>query len=120
MPRTHGLQVFAPAPTATHRLEDPERADEARHLDCRAYDRCLAGAAAQGWRSFHCRGCAAYVAQTPGERYRDLLGLLQLLAEVQLPAAVEAPRSPARAGGGLFLRDLDDTMPLPLAAATRR
>ncbi len=118
MPTTVELQVLAPAPSPAHSLGDPDRCAEARRLGCRAYDRCLTVAADRGWRGFHCRACDAYVPQTPGERYRDLIGLLELLADSQLVAGLadaSPPAPPARAV--TFLFDADDTMPLSIPLA---
>ena len=112
------LPVLASAPAPAHVLDDPERAAQVRRLDCRGYDACLAVAAERGWRSFHCRACRAYAAQTPGQRHRDMLGMLQLLAEMQLLTATApaAPPAPPRTHAGPFLLDLDDTGALPVAA----
>ncbi len=123
MPKPVTLKVLAPHPSPAHGLDDGERAAAARRLDCRAYDGCLALADERGWRGFHCRACVAYVAQTPRQRYRDMLAMLQLLADGQVVARLTAATTTAtttttsasaRAPQRLFLPDADDTAPLAI------
>jgi hypothetical protein len=116
MPRPPSL--LAPSPQPAHLCADGDVAAAARRLDCRTYDRCLALAARRGWRGFHCRACRAYAPLPSHAQHRDLLGLLALVVEGGLgPAAVGTPPPPPPTHQGVFLPDVDDTVPQPVVAA---
>ena len=51
-----------------------------RRLDCASYSDCLSEAAAEGWESFTCAGCVAYVQLDGEQRALDMVGLLALAA----------------------------------------
>jgi hypothetical protein len=132
--------IAAPNPTRCHRIEDPELAASARHLDCQTYNTCLDLAARKDWRGFHCGGCGAYQAPTPLQRRRDMLGALRLLAETQVMSLLatgetvvdeedeehddsveKTPAAPSSAARrGTFLLDDDDTGAIPVALSATR
>lgn len=83
--RPAGLEVL-PNPTPRKRVEDPDRTSGTRHLHCRRYNGCLDVAVVKGWRGFSCENCGAFEPLSPQGEYRDLDGLLDLMAAVATPS----------------------------------
>jgi hypothetical protein len=72
-----------PLPHPHEELKDPEAAPATRRLHCRSYDACLEVADDLGWTGFTCSHCQAFEPLTDVEEYRDLRGIISLVAEIQ-------------------------------------
>jgi len=92
-----GAKAPSPRPLRQRGAVPPARSGESaeaaplRRFDCTHYDACLDEAVRQGWPSWTCDGCEAYLAAPVERLAHDVAGLLQIWSEATGESVIDGP-----------------------------